>query len=70
MQYYDEEDEDEDEEEESEDEDDLHQENIFNQQNAFGMQVYNQRAPRAAVPSSSVFGAPWGFGAPTQSQPA
>lgn len=40
---YDEEDED----EESEDEDDQYQENVFNQQNAFGMQVYNTRA-RAA----------------------
>ena len=38
---YDEEEED----EESEDEDDQHQENVFNQQNAFGMQVFGNRRP-------------------------
>jgi hypothetical protein len=43
MSYYGEED-DYDEEEESEDEDDRHQENVFNQQNAFGMNVFKQPA--------------------------
>lgn len=42
--YGDEYDEEEEEEDESEDEDDQYQENVFNQQNAFGMQVYNTRA--------------------------
>lgn len=51
--YYDDYDQEEDEDEESEDEDDVHQENVFNQQNAFGMQVY---AAKRAVKQ------PWSFG--------
>jgi len=57
MQYYDEDDDsDEDEDEESEDEDDLHQENIFNQQNAFGQTVFQQKQPRNAFNHRFGFG--------------
>ncbi len=34
------------EDEESEDEADIHRENVFNQQNAFGIPVYAQKVPR------------------------
>ena len=40
---------DEDEEGSDQDSDDEHQENVFNQQNAFGMQVFAQPATRARV---------------------
>lgn len=44
--YADEYDEEEDEDEESEDDADIHRENVFNQQNAFGIPVYAQKVPR------------------------
>ena len=47
---------------ESEDEDDQYQENVFNQQNAFGMQVYNTRAARPAHYGGGMFGNQFGGG--------
>jgi hypothetical protein len=54
--YGDEYDEEEDEDEESEDEDDQYQENVFNQQNAFGMQVFNNNMHQRPTRYNGGFG--------------
>jgi hypothetical protein len=59
-----------DEDEESDaDSDDQHQENVFNQQNAFGMQVFAQPAQRSTFNFGGNFN-PWGAPAATAKQPA
>lgn len=60
-----------DEDEESDaDSDDQHQENVFNQQNAFGMQVFAQPAQRSNFNFRGNFNNFWGATAATAKQPA
>lgn len=50
--------------EESEEDENAHEQNVFNQQNAFGMQVFSQKAVPKKAYARGGFGG-FNFGAPT-----